>query len=99
MAKKLALWLLCLGVLAACGSVHKDYAVKDPIFEDQDNNIIYRSDGSRDYLMKDPIFADEDNYLIFRGDGSRDYLMRDPIFEDEDNWILFRDRGGDSDGS
>lgn len=66
MVRKAILSLLCLGILAACGSTHEDYAIKDPIFEGQDNYIIYRSDGTKGYTMKDPVFEDEDNFILFR---------------------------------
>ncbi len=91
MVKKISVWLFCICVLAACGSANKDYIVKDPLFEDQENFIIYRADGTRDYLMRDPIFEKEENYLLFRSDDSRDYLLRDPIFEKEENYILFKE--------
>ena len=64
-------------LLMGCATTGQDYAVKDPIFRNADNQseenvIIYRADGCRDYLMRDP---------IFRNSGK----------DSEENWILFRD--------
>ena len=87
--KKLILLLAML--LMACVTGKKEI-IRDPIFHDQQNYIVFGGDGKEAYIMRDPIFADEQNYIIYREDRGKDYLMRDPIFEDEDNWILFQEQ-------
>ena len=86
--KKLIL-LLAATPLISCGAGKKE-VVRDPIFHDQQNFIVFGEDGKESYIMRDPIFSDQQNYLIFDSqEGKQGYLMQDPIFEDEDNWILF----------
>lgn len=64
---KVLLWIIAIVLLASCATSGQDYAVRDPIFEDEQNYIIFREDGCRDYLMKDPIFEGKDNFILFKG--------------------------------
>jgi hypothetical protein len=63
---RIFLLLITAALLISCGSSGKDYAIRDPIFEDEQNYIIFHEDGGKSYMMKDPIFADEDNWILFR---------------------------------
>ncbi len=61
---RIFLALITAALLISCGSSGTDYIVRDPIFQDQQNYIIYRADGGKDYMMEDPILRD--NFILFR---------------------------------
>ena len=86
---RILLALITALLLISCGSSKKQ-VIRDPIFHDQQNFIVFGEDGKESYIMRDPIFSDQQNYLIFnRQEGKQGYLIEDPIFLDEDSWILF----------
>ena len=83
MAKKLALCLLCLGVLAACSSTSQTVQ-QDPIFEE--NYIVRDKSGQQvGYAVK----VSDYEYRLFTDDGQT-VILKDPIFED--NFLIFDQR-------
>ena len=94
MAKKLALCLLCLGVLAACGSSHKRQIIEDPLSPSGHTNYLIFDETGKSELIQDPLSPKQyRNYLLFDGEGRPDLLLEDPIFPG--NYLLFeRGEGG-----
>ena len=91
MAKKLAVCLLCLGVLVACGPPqYKKQVIEDPLSPKDSTNYLIFDQTGQSQLIEDALSPDPyRNYLLFNDLGP-DILLEDPLSpEDYRNYLLY----------